>query len=131
MDDRGGPARVIDADNHYYEPRDCFTRFMASSHMEDAIRVQSTAAGDQVVVGDSLRVRPGERVPTDGVLLEGRSHFDESLLTGESLPVAREAGEPVTGGAINAEGRVVLRTTAVGAETTLARIVRLAKFATW
>ncbi len=80
---------------------------------------------DQVRVGDEVIVRPGERVPTDGVLLEGRSHFDESLLTGESLPVAREAGEPVTGGAINAEGRVVLRTTAVGAETTLARIVRL------
>ncbi len=70
MDDRGGPARVIDADNHYYEPRDCFTRFMASSHMEDAIRVQSTAAGDQVVVGDrpftflpdpfgEVRARPG------------------------------------------------------------------------
>ncbi len=80
---------------------------------------------DQVRVGDEVIVRPGERVPTDGVLLEGRSHFDESLLTGESLPVAREAGEPVTGGAINGEGLVVLRTTAVGAETTLARIVRL------
>jgi P-type Cu+ transporter len=80
---------------------------------------------DQVRVGDEVIVRPGERVPTDGVLQEGRSHFDESLLTGESLPVAREAGEPVTGGAINAEGRVVLRATAVGAETTLARIVRL------
>jgi P-type Cu+ transporter len=78
-----------------------------------------------VRVGDELVVRPGERVPLDGVLLEGRSHFDESLLTGESLPVAREAGERVTGGAINAEGRVVLRVAAVGAETTLARIVRL------
>jgi P-type Cu+ transporter len=80
---------------------------------------------DQVRVGDEVVVRPGERVPTDGVLIDGRSHFDESMLTGESLPVAREAGERVTGGAINAEGRVVVRTTAVGAETTLARIVRL------
>ncbi len=87
--------------------------------------VETSVPLDQVRFGDEVIVRPGERVPTDGVLLEGRSHFDESLLTGESLPVAREAGEPVTGGAINAEGRVVLRTTAVGAETTLARIVRL------
>jgi P-type Cu+ transporter len=78
-----------------------------------------------VRVGDEVVVKPGERVPVDGVLTEGRSHFDEALLTGESLPVAREAGERVTGGALNAEGRVVLRTTAVGAETALARIVRL------
>ena len=77
------------------------------------------------VLGDEVVVRPGERVPTDGVLIEGRSHFDESMLTGESLPVAREPGERVTGGAINAEGRVVLRASAVGAETTLARIVRM------
>jgi P-type Cu+ transporter len=87
--------------------------------------VETSVPLDQVRVGDEVIVRPGERVPTDGVLQEGRSHFDESMLTGESLPVAREAGERVTGGAINAEGRVVLRTTAVGAETTLARIVRL------
>lgn len=80
-------------------------------------------------VGDEVVVRPGERVPTDGALIEGRSHFDESLLTGESLPVAREAGETVTGGAINAEGRVVLRVSAVGTETTLARIVRLVESA--
>jgi P-type Cu+ transporter len=80
-------------------------------------------------LGDEVVVRPGERVPTDGVLLEGRSHFDESLLTGESLPVAREAGERVTGGAINAEGLVVLRVAAIGAETTLARIVRLVESA--
>ena len=87
--------------------------------------VETSVPLDLVRVGDDVIVRPGERVPTDGVLLEGRSHFDESMLTGESLPVAREAGERVTGGAINAEGRVVVRTTAVGAETTLSRIVRL------
>ncbi len=83
-------------------------------------------------VGDAVVVRPGERVPVDGVLTEGRSHFDESLLMGESLPVAREArdaSERVTGSAINGEGRVVLRTTAVGAETTLARIVRMVESA--
>jgi P-type Cu+ transporter len=84
---------------------------------------------EQVRLGDEVVVRPGERVPTDGVLVEGRSHFDESMLTGESLPVAREAGERVTGGAINAEGRVVVRTDAVGAETTLSRIVRLVESA--
>ncbi len=87
--------------------------------------VETTVPLDHVRVGDEVVVRPGERVPTDGVLIEGRSHFDESMLTGESLPVAREAGERVTGGAINAEGRVVVRTTAIGAETTLSRIVRL------
>ncbi len=83
----------------------------------------------ELQVGDAVVVRPGERVPVDGLLIEGRSHFDESLLTGESLPVARDAGERVTGGAINGEGRVVLRTTAVGAETTLARIVRMVESA--
>ena len=87
--------------------------------------VETSVPLDQVRVGDEVVVRPGERVPIDGVLVEGRSHFDESMLTVESLPVAREAGERVTGGAINAEGRVVVRTTAVGAETTLSRIVRL------
>jgi Cu+-exporting ATPase len=64
-------------------------------------------------------------VPSDGLLIDGRTHLDESLLTGESLPVAREPGDAVTGGALNGEGRIVLRTTAVGAETQLARIVRL------
>ncbi|MEY4752547.1 MAG: copper transporting P-type ATPase [Pseudomonadota bacterium] len=76
-------------------------------------------------VGDRVVVRPGERVPVDGEILDGASHLDESLLSGESLPVPRQAGERVTGGAINAEGRLLLRTLAVGAESTLARIVRL------
>jgi Cu+-exporting ATPase len=76
-------------------------------------------------VGSEVVVRPGERLPTDGVIIEGRTHLDESLLTGESLPVAREAGHKVTGGALNLEGLIVVRTTAVGAETQLARIVRL------
>ena len=80
-------------------------------------------------VGDRVVVRPGERVPVDGEILEGASHLDESLLTGESLPVAREVGQRVTGGAVNGEGRLVVRTRAVGAETTLARIVRLVESA--
>jgi Cu+-exporting ATPase len=91
--------------------------------------VESSVPLATLRVGDEVVVRPGERVPTDGVIVEGRSHFDESLLTGESLPQAREAGERVTGGAINGEGRVVLRVAAVGAETTLARIVRMVESA--
>ena len=80
-------------------------------------------------VGSEVVVRPGERLPTDGQIIEGRTHLDESLLTGESLPVAREVGQQVTGGALNLEGLVVVRTTAIGAETQLARIVRLVESA--
>jgi Cu+-exporting ATPase len=78
-----------------------------------------------VVVGDLVVVRPGERVPVDGEIREGRSHVDESLITGESLPVAKGAGERVTGGSINADGLLLVETRAIGAETTLARIIRL------
>ena len=80
-------------------------------------------------VGDRLRVRPGERLPADGLLLAGRSHLDESALSGESLPVARGPGERVRAGTLNGEGVLELRVTAVGAETTLARIVRLVETA--
>jgi Cu+-exporting ATPase len=83
----------------------------------------------EVRVGDEVVVRPGERVPVDGEVVEGESHLDESLLTGESRPVARGPGERATGGALNGEGLLVLRTTAVGAETMLARIVRLVESA--
>jgi Cu+-exporting ATPase len=79
----------------------------------------------EVNVGDLIRVRPGARVPVDGEVVEGASHLDESLLTGESLPVARGTGDKVTGGALNGEGLLTVRTTAVGGETALARIVRL------
>lgn len=84
---------------------------------------------DQVVLGDLVRVRPGDRVAVDGEVVEGRSHVDESLITGESLPVAKEPGQRVTGGAINAEGLLTVRTSAIGAETTLARIIRLVESA--
>jgi len=84
---------------------------------------------EQVRVGDIVVVRPGDRVPVDGEILEGRSHLDESLITGESLPVARGPGEKVTGGAINAEGLLAVRTSAIGAETTLARIIRMVESA--
>lgn len=78
-----------------------------------------------VRVDDHVVVLPGERFPVDGEVLEGRSHADESLVSGESLPVAKEPGDKVTGGAVNAEGRLVVRTAAVGAESVLARIIRL------
>ncbi|GAB1390587.1 copper-translocating P-type ATPase CopA1 [Rubrivivax sp.] len=82
-----------------------------------------------VRVGDLVVVRPGERLPVDGEVVEGASEVDESLITGESLPVPRQAGDSVTGGAVNGEGALLLRTRAVGAESTLARIVRLVESA--
>ena len=78
-----------------------------------------------LAVGDEVAVLPGERVPVDGVVLEGRTHADESLITGESLPVPKGPGDRVTGGAINADGRVLVRTSAIGAETVLSRIIRM------
>ena len=83
----------------------------------------------QVRVGDEVVVRPGERIPVDGRVLEGASQVDESLITGESLPVARHEGDAVTGGAVNGEGLLIVSTTAVGTETTLARIVRMVESA--
>jgi Cu+-exporting ATPase len=79
----------------------------------------------EVLAGDRLVVRPGERVPADGVLEQGDTHVDESMLTGEPLPVAKAPGARVTGGSINAEGRFVMQATAVGGETVLAQIIRL------
>ncbi|HET9650750.1 MAG TPA: heavy metal translocating P-type ATPase [Usitatibacter sp.] len=86
--------------------------------------VESEVALDRVKVGDRVVVLPGERIPVDGEIVEGASHVDESLITGESLPVSKQAGSRVTGGSLNGEGRFVARTLAVGAETTLARIIR-------
>ena len=83
----------------------------------------------QVRVGTVVIVRPGERVPVDGAVLEGRTHIDESLITGESLPVPKQAADPVTAGSINGEGAIAVTTTAIGAETTLARIIRLVESA--
>ena len=84
---------------------------------------------DQVRNGDRVRVRPGERIPVDGELRIGATTVDESMLTGESMPVAKSVGDRLTGGSINGEGLILIETTAVGAETTLARIVRLVESA--
>jgi len=78
-----------------------------------------------VMVGDLVRIRPGERIPVDGEVVEGASAIDESMLTGESLPVQRAPGGPVFGGTVNRTGSFVFRASRVGADTTLAQIVRL------
>jgi len=80
---------------------------------------------ERVVIGDLVRVRPGEKVPVDGVVTEGRSALDESMLTGESLPVDKAPGDAVIGATLNTSGSFVLKATKVGQDTTLAQIVRL------
>ncbi|MGH8804144.1 MAG: heavy metal translocating P-type ATPase [Polaromonas sp.] len=76
-------------------------------------------------VDDLIVVKPGERFAVDGEVIEGQSHADEALISGESLPVPKQPGDPVTAGAINGEGRLLVRTRALGGETVLARIIRL------
>ena len=80
---------------------------------------------DDVHAGDVLRVRPGEKVPVDGVVLEGASHVDESMLTGEPMPVAKASGDLVTGATVNQDGALTMRAQKVGGETMLAQIVAL------
>jgi Cu+-exporting ATPase len=80
---------------------------------------------DEILVGDRIVVRPGERFPLDGELIEGQTQVDESMLTGEPLPVAKAPGDTLTGGSINGEGRVLMRVKAVGHETVLSHIIRL------
>ena len=79
----------------------------------------------EVLVGDKLVIKPGERFPVDGTLLEGQTQVDESMLTGEPLPVEKDVGSRLTGGSINGDGRVVMQVRAVGGETVLASIIRL------
>lgn len=104
-------------------------RALEALRPERAIRV--TDGHEQEVAISSLRlndlvlVKPGERFPVDGEVVEGQSHADEALISGESLPVPKRPGDKVTGGAINGEGRLLVRTQALGAETVLARIIRL------
>ncbi|MGH3066159.1 MAG: heavy metal translocating P-type ATPase [Gaiellaceae bacterium] len=84
---------------------------------------------EQVALGDAMVVRPGEKIPTDGVVLEGESAIDQSLVTGESLPVEVSPGSEVAGATINTFGRLVVRATKVGADTALAQIARLVEAA--
>ncbi len=88
-------------------------------------RGESDVPIGEVMVGDLLAVRPGERVPADARVVEGESEVDESMLTGEPLPVAKKPGDALTGGAVNGDGRMVVEVRAVGAESVLARIIRL------
>lgn len=88
-------------------------------------RGESDVPIGEVMVGDLLAVRPGERVPADAHVVEGESEVDESMLTGEPLPVPKRPGDALTGGAVNGDGRMVVEVRAVGAESVLARIIRL------
>ncbi|MBX3041113.1 MAG: copper-translocating P-type ATPase [Bdellovibrionaceae bacterium] len=83
----------------------------------------------KVRVGDEVVIKPGEKIPVDGLILEGSSHVDESLLTGESLPLSKNVGDKVTGASLNSDGVLRIRTTAIGSESTLARLIRLVESA--
>lgn len=80
---------------------------------------------DEVQVDDLLLIKPGEKIPTDGVIIEGKSTIDESMLTGESLPVSKQTGDSVIGGTVNKHGRLVVQATKIGKETALSQIIRI------
>ncbi|WP_288093282.1 heavy metal translocating P-type ATPase [Thiomonas sp.] len=101
---------------------------------KQATRLDAQGAEQQVSlaalhIGDRVLVRPGERIPVDGSVIEGDSHVDESMLTGEAVPVRRKPGDRVVGGTVNAEGRLVIEATALGKDTVLSQIVRLVESA--
>jgi len=104
-------------------------RALEALRPERAIQVVDGQERDVAInalrLNDLVLVKPGERFPVDGEVLQGQSHADEALISGESLPVPKQPGDKVTGGAINGEGRLLVRTQALGAETVLARIIRL------
>ena len=95
------------------------TRRLGADGTEEEIPI------DRVQVGDRLRIRPGDAVPVDGTVTEGRSAVDESMVTGESMPVAKESGEKLIGGTVNGTGALVMRAEKIGADTVLARIVAM------
>lgn len=80
---------------------------------------------DEVIIGDIIRVRPGEKMPVDGVVVEGRTAVDESMLTGESIPVEKQNGDPIIGASLNKNGTIEYRATRVGSDTTLSQIIKL------
>ncbi|WP_278940332.1 heavy metal translocating P-type ATPase [Pseudomonas helleri] len=104
-------------------------RALEALRPERALRVVDGQEQDVAIsdlrLNDLVLVKPGERFPVDGEVVEGQSHADEALISGESLPVPKQSGDKVTGGAINGEGRLVIKTLALGTETVLARIIRL------
>ncbi|AWN50627.1 heavy metal translocating P-type ATPase [Methylobacterium sp. 17Sr1-1] len=95
--------------------------------LRDGVETEVPAA--ELAVGDEVRVRPGERLPADGRVVEGRSRIDESMLTGEPVPVAKGPGDPVTGGTVNGTGALTVAVERVGADTALAQIVRMVEAA--
>ncbi|MBX9763371.1 MAG: heavy metal translocating P-type ATPase [Pseudomonadaceae bacterium] len=104
-------------------------RALQALRPERALRLQEGAEQwvslAELKLGDRVVVKPGERFPVDGQVIEGQSHADEALISGESLPQPKQPGDRVTAGAINGEGRLLIETTALGAETVLSRIIRL------
>ena len=104
-------------------------RTLEALRPERALRVaegrEEEVAINALKRGDLVLVKPGERFPVDGEVVEGQSHADEALISGESLPVPKQPGDQVTGGAINGEGRLLVRTQSLGAQSVLARIIRL------
>ncbi|MEI9994999.1 MAG: heavy metal translocating P-type ATPase [Rhizomicrobium sp.] len=113
---RAGTSGAIRALLHLAPPR---ARRLAADGSEQDVALE------EVQVGDRLRVRPGERVPVDGAVLEGASAVDESMVTGESLPVEKTAGAKLIGGTVNGGGALVMRAEKIGADTVLARIVAM------
>ena len=104
---------------HYLEAN---AKHQASAALRALMELQPPA---DVTIGDEFTVRPGERIATDGVVIDGRSGVDESMLTGESMPVDKVPGDEVIGATVNLDGRLVVRATAVGADTQLAQMARL------
>ncbi|MBV4451407.1 MULTISPECIES: heavy metal translocating P-type ATPase [Pseudomonas] len=104
-------------------------RALEALRPERAVRVldgrEEDVAINALKLNDLVLVKPGERFPVDGEVVEGQSHADEALISGESLPVPKQPGDKIAGGAINGEGRLLVRTLALGAESVLARIIRL------
>lgn len=144
------PANPANAHNLYYESAAVVvTLVMLGKYMEgrskhktsEAIRklmelapdtaivirdgVQTEVPVEQVAIGETILIKPGSRIPLDGIILEGSTSIDESMLTGESIPVEKAVGDEVIGGSVNYQGAVMVKVTHVGADTTLAKIVKM------